>query len=492
MQVLSPAREELIRRTIASLKDAKKAIFHMYNAAAPMFREQVFQNTKEQTVALAVKHVTLVRQLVDEAVARGDRTEWQFEYSPEAFTQTEPEFAVEICNAVQAAWFAGKDKFKENKIIFNLPATVEVATPNNYADQIEYFCRHVDDRECVIVSLHTHNDRGTGVAASELGLMAGADRVEGCLFGNGERTGNVDLVTLAMNLYSQGVAPELDFSDMAHVIDVVTKCNDIPVHPRHPWAGELVFTAFSGSHQDAIKKGFSIRNANPEKPWAIPYLPVDPEEIGASYEAVIRVNSQSGKGGVAFLVQRDLGLAIPKTMQPAFYKVIQALSERTAKEIQAADIVKAFKTAYFLSESATDARFTLVEYQYGATEGGEKKFQGVIRHNGANVEVEGTGNGPVSSLLSAMRNSNLEPDTTIDVKEYSEHSIGEGRDTKAAAYVQVVDQNGRVTWGVGIDVDVTAASLKAVLSACSGSVEGPNERMKEVEAVVVGSRERQT
>lgn len=269
MQVLSPAREELIRRTFESVRDAKKVIFHMYNATAPLFREHVFQNTKQQTIDLAVKHIKVVRKLVDEAIARGDRTEWQMEYSPEAFSQTEPEFAVEICNAVQDAWFEGKNKKLERPIIFNCPATVEVATPNNYADQvsmhlpvrawtgtdelavnqIEYFCNNIKDRDCVIVSLHTHNDRGTGVAASELGLMAGADRVEGCLFGNGERTGNVDLVTLALNLYTQGVAPELDFSDLEGTIDTVTKCNDIPVHPRHPWSGELVFTAFSGSHQ---------------------------------------------------------------------------------------------------------------------------------------------------------------------------------------------------------------------------------------------------
>lgn len=268
-QVLSPARPELIRRTFESVRDAKNVIFHMYNATAPLFRDQVFQNTKQQTIDLAVKHIKMVRKGVDEAIARGDRTQWQLEYSPEAFSQTEPEFAVEICNAVQDAWFEGKNKKEERPIIFNCPATVEVATPNNYADQvslslpsttlsagvltcqsqIEYFCRNIKDRDCVVVSLHTHNDRGTGVAASELGLMAGADRVEGCLFGNGERTGNVDLVTLAMNLYTQGVSPELDFSDLNGARETVTKCTDIPIHPRHPWSGELVFTAFSGSHQ---------------------------------------------------------------------------------------------------------------------------------------------------------------------------------------------------------------------------------------------------
>ncbi|SCZ95849.1 BZ3500_MvSof-1268-A1-R1_Chr8-1g09837 [Microbotryum saponariae] len=484
LQVLTPAREELIRRTVESLRDAKKAILHMYNAAAPMFRDQVFQNTKEQTVVLAVKHVKLVRQLVDEAIARGDRTEWQFEYSPEAFSQTEPEFAVELCNAVQDAWFAGKDKKSELPIIFNLPATVEVATPNHYADQIEYFCTHVKDRDCCIISLHTHNDRGTGVAASELGLMAGADRVEGCLFGNGERTGNVDLVTMAMNLYTQGINPELNFSDLERVIDTVTKCNDIPVHPRAPWAGELVFTAFSGSHQDAIKKGFGIRKKEQgAKPWAIPYLPVDPADIGMTYEAVIRVNSQSGKGGVAYLVQRSLQLDLPKRMQPAFYQVIQALSERTSKEITPEDIEKSFRSAYYLGPEY-NGRFTLVDYNF-AGEKDKKTFEGVLNYDGKDQTVRGSGNGPVSSLMDALNSST---DLKLNLKEYSEHAIGIGQDTKAAAYVELIDGRGRACWGVGIDVDVTAASLKAVLSAASNASVSAEERIKEIENIVVGER----
>ncbi|KAL8286955.1 hypothetical protein RQP46_003961 [Phenoliferia psychrophenolica] len=479
LQVLSPAREELIRRTIESVRDAKNVIFHMYNAAAPMFRDQVFQNTKQQTVDLAVKHVKLVRTLIDEAIARGDRTKWQFEYSPEAFSQTEPDFAVEICNAVQDAWFAGRNKKNELPIIFNLPATVEVATPNNYADQIEYFCQNIRDRDCCVVSLHTHNDRGTGVAASELGLMAGADRVEGCLFGNGERTGNVDIVTLALNLYTQGVSPELDFSDLDHVIDTVTKCNDIPVHPRYPWSGELVFTAFSGSHQDAIKKGFGHRKKDASKPWAIPYLPIDPADIGMTYEAVIRVNSQSGKGGVAYIVQRAMQLDLPRRMQVAFYQVIQALSERTSKEITAEDIEKAFRASYFLGEGPV-GRFGLVDYAFGG-EGGKKTFKGVITDNGVEKSVEGTGNGPVSSLLDALKGCGVE----LSVKEYSEHSIGTGSDVTAAAYVELLDKNGRSIWGVGIDEDVTASSLRAVLSAASGSSESAEDRLKTVEDTVL-------
>ncbi|GAA5863928.1 hypothetical protein JCM1840_005824 [Sporobolomyces johnsonii] len=487
LQVLSPAREELIRRTMEGVRDAKNVIFHMYNAAAPVFREQVFGNTQAQTIDLAVKHVKLVRQLVDEAIARGDRTQWQLEYSPEAFSQTEPEFAVELCNAVQAAWFEGKDLSKERPIIFNLPATVEVATPNNYADQIEYFCRHINNREHVVVSLHTHNDRGTGVAASELGLMAGADRVEGCLFGNGERTGNVDLVTMALNMYTQGVNPELDFSNLEECVEVVTSCNDIPVHPRAPYAGDLVFTAFSGSHQDAIKKGFSFRKKNPDRAWEIPYLPLDPADCALTYEAVIRVNSQSGKGGVAYIVQQHLQLDLPKKMQPAFYQYIQSISERTSKEITGDDIVKAFRAAYYVGEGHA-GRFTLVDYSFSAAENDAKKvFKGTIRDGSAEVQISGEGNGPVSSLLDALRKALGTAD--LEVKEYSEHSLGHGSDVKAASYVQLVDkQSGRAVWGVGVDEDVTAASLKAVLSAASNASVDPDRRLHEVEDFVVGAR----
>ncbi|GAA5888245.1 hypothetical protein JCM6882_000335 [Rhodosporidiobolus microsporus] len=491
LQVLSPAREELIRRTMEAMRDAKNVIFHMYNAAAPVFREQVFGNSQQQTIDLAVKHVKLVRQLVDEAIARGDRTNWQFEYSPEAFSQTEPEFAVELCNAVQEAWFAGKDKAKEAKIIFNLPATVEVATPNNYADQIEYFCRHIKDRQHVVVSLHTHNDRGTGVAASELGLMAGADRVEGCLFGNGERTGNVDLVTLALNMYTQGVSPELDFSNLEECVEVITQCNDIPVHPRAPWAGELVFTAFSGSHQDAIKKGFNYRKKDESKPWSIPYLPIDPADIGMTYEAVIRVNSQSGKGGVAYLVQRSMQLDLPKKMQPAFYQVVQSISERTAKEITSDDIEKAFRATYFLGagDAAAKARFELKDYSFATGEGGKKSFKGLISDAGKEVSIAGEGNGPVSALLNALNKAWPEGRHNLEVKEYSEHALGHGSDVKAASYVALLDtSSGRLTWGVGVSEDVTEASLKAVLSASSNAALPAEKRLHEIEDYVIGGR----
>ncbi|GJN88456.1 hypothetical protein Rhopal_001422-T1 [Rhodotorula paludigena] len=488
LQVLTPAREELIRRTFQGVRDANKVILHMYNAAAPIFREQVFGNTQQQTIDLAVKHVKIVRELVDEAIARGDRTQWQFEYSPEAFSQTEPDFAVRLCNAVQDAWFGARDKSKEAPIIFNLPATVEVATPNNYADQIEYFCRNVQDRQHIIVSLHTHNDRGTGVAASELGLMAGADRVEGCLFGNGERTGNVDLVTLAMNMYTQGVSPELDFSNMEECIEVITSCTDIGVHPRAPWAGELVFTAFSGSHQDAIKKGFHHRKRDESKPWQIPYLPVDPADIGMTYEAVIRVNSQSGKGGVAYLVQRALQLDLPKKMQPAFYQVVQSISERTAKEITADDIEKAFRATYYYGPEF-NGRFTLVDYSFATGADGKKSFQGTVSIDGAEKKISGDGNGPVSALLNALNAAWDGGAHNLEVKEYSEHALGAGSDVRAASYVQLVDKaSGRAVWGVSSSTDVTEASLKAVLSAASNAAVPAERRFAEIEDQVVGSR----
>ncbi|GAA5901381.1 hypothetical protein JCM8208_001784 [Rhodotorula glutinis] len=491
LQVLTPARGELIKRTFEGVRDAKNVILHMYNAAAPVFRDQVFGNTQQQTIDLAVKHVKIVREQVDAAIARGDRTNWQFEYSPEAFSQTEPDFAVRLCNAVQEAWFAGRDKANERPIIFNLPATVEVATPNNYADQIEYFCRNVQDRQHIVVSLHTHNDRGTGVAASELGLLAGADRVEGCLFGNGERTGNVDLVTLALNMYTQGVSPELDFSNLEECIEVITACSDIPVHPRAPWAGELVFTAFSGSHQDAIKKGFGHRQKDASQPWSIPYLPIDPADIGMTYEAVIRVNSQSGKGGVAYLVQRSLGLDLPKKMQPAFYQVVQAISERTAKEITGDDIEKAFRATYYYGPEH-NGQFTLVDYSFATGADGKKTFTGTIDVNGEHKHIKGDGNGPVSALLDALNDAwpvGSSKQHNLSVKEYSEHALGAGSDVRAASYVQLIDTTtGRAVWGVSSSTDVTEASLKAVLSAASNAAVDAERRYSEIEDAVIGGR----
>ncbi|CAH7685722.1 2-isopropylmalate synthase [Phakopsora pachyrhizi] len=496
IQVLSPAREDLIRRTFDAIQNGKNVIFHMYNATSPLFRETVFQASMQKTIDLAVRHTELVRQLSDEAISRGDRTNWQFQYSPETFSQTEPAFAVEICEAVKNAWFKGKDIEKSNPIIFNLPATVEVNTPNVYADQIEYFCRNITDREHCHISLHTHNDRGTGVAATELGLLAGADRVEGCLFGNGERTGNVDLVTVALNMYSHGISPGLDFSDIKEVIDIVTECNDIPVHPRHPYSGDLVFTAFSGSHQDAIKKGFAVQRSRSDGAWNMPYLPIDPHDIGCDYEAVIRVNSQSGKGGVAYLVQEHLGLDMPRKMQVAFYNVVQDLADRTGREMTVEDVTKCFRTAYHLGPGNM-GRYVLDEYSISNAPARPQAFdpetaaedQSQVRkvlmakilENGKEVQIVGDGNGPVSAMLSALRSH---CGLMLDVVSYSEKAIGSGSETKAATYMELKDERGRHVWGVGVDADVTTSLLKSIMSAASTASISAQQRSDEIASLV--------
>lgn len=490
IQVLSPAREDLIKRTFEAVRNGKNVIFHMYNATSPLFRKTVFQASKAKTIELAVKHTELVRNLSDEAISRGDLTNWQFEYSPETFTQTEPEFAVEICEAVKQTWFKGKDMKKSSPIIFNLPATVEVATPNVYADQIEYFIRNINDREHCHISLHTHNDRGTGVAATELGLLAGADRVEGCLFGNGERTGNVDLVTVALNMYSQGLSPELDFSDIKKVIDVVTECNDLPVHPRHPYSGDLVFTAFSGSHQDAIKKGFALQNSTAgDSVWNMPYLPIDPHDIGCDYEAVIRVNSQSGKGGVAYLILESLGLDLPRKMQVSFYGIVQDLADRTGREMTVGDITKAFQTAYHFGDGH-EGRYELIDYSISnVTEKSSdpdsapprKIVKANIKDNGKEVTVSGVGNGPVSAMLDAMKNHS---GMLLDVVTYAENSIGSGSETKAASYFELKDQQGRIVWGVGVDNDSTTSLLKAVLSGATTATTSSQQMSDHIAATI--------
>ncbi|KAF8344286.1 2-isopropylmalate synthase [Cantharellus anzutake] len=482
--VLTPARADLIKRTIDSVAGAKKAIIHMYNATSPVWREVVFRHSKEQTLALAVEHTKLVRQLTDE-VSKTHGTKFRYEYSPETFTQTEPDFAIEVCNAVLDAW--GRADGGENRIIFNLPATVEIATPNHYADQIEYFCRKVNQRENIVISLHPHNDRGTGIAAAELALMAGADRIEGCLLGNGERTGNVDLVTLALNLYTQGIHPNLDFSDIYSIVETVTDCNEIPVHPRHPYAGELVFTAFSGSHQDAIKKGFekrenALKATKQETLWDIPYLPIDPADLGCTYEAVIRVNSQSGKGGIAYLIKQALHLDLPRRLQIAFYQVVQSISDKTAKEMTVEDITKAFKDTFSLGSNYSRRlvlkSFALTELRESSQDDSDsdeasegRRFEGQIVVDGGVRVIRGEGNGPLSALLAALRSHF---DIDLIIREYSEHAIGEGTGVRAASYVELVtpdmdlkDKARAGTWGVGIDRDIVASGLNAVLGAVS-------------------------
>ena len=452
-QVLTQARADLIATTFESLRGAKKAIVHVYNAISPAWRNIVFQMERPQVRQIAVDAAKLLR---DHAAAQPD-TDWHFEYSPETFSTAELDFSLECCEAVMEIL----RPTPERPLILNLPATVECATPNIYADQIEWICRNISKRDSVVISLHTHNDRGTGVAAAELGIMAGADRVEGCLFGNGERTGNCDLVTVALNMYTQGINPGLDFSDIDEVIQTVEYCNQLPVHPRHPYAGELVFTAFSGSHQDAIKKGFAAQEARNDQIWNVPYLPIDPKDLGRDYEAVIRVNSQSGKGGVAWVLQQDKGYKLPKRMQADFSRVVQALADSSSRELNAADIGEAFESHYCLTG---EQPYALIDYHEGG-QAGDRIFTGKIGHKGSERSVSGRGNGLLSSVLAALRD---EFGVELEIADYSEHAIGAGSDVNAAAYVECRTPDGRTVFGVGTDSDVATASVKAVLSAANG------------------------
>ena len=452
VQVLTQSRQDLIETSFQSLKGAKKAIVHLYNAVSPAWRRIVFGMSREEIKAIAIAGAKVLR---DEAAKQPD-TDWHFEYSPETFSTAELDFSVEVCEAVMDIL----RPTTERPLILNLPATVEAATPNIYADQIEWFCRNIRSRDTVVISLHTHNDRGTGVAASELGLLAGADRVEGCLFGNGERTGNVDLVTLALNMYTQGVDPGLDFSDIDEVIQTVEYCNQIPVHPRHPYAGDLVFTAFSGSHQDAIKKGFAAQEARNDEFWDVPYLPIDPKDLGRDYEAVIRVNSQSGKGGVAWVIEQDKGLKLPKRMQADFSRHVQALADETSRELNAADIWGRFEQTYLPGDKD---RFVLEDYEEtGAA--GSRVFVGRIAVDGETRSISGRGNGLISGVIDALAGTT---GPALDVVDYSEHAIGHGADAQAAAYVECRTADGRTVFGVGIDADIATASVRAVLSAAN-------------------------
>lgn len=459
-QALTQARADLIATTFESLRGAKQAIVHVYNAVSPAWRNIVFQMERQEVRQIAVDAAKLLR---DHAAKQPD-TDWHFEYSPETFSTAELDFSLECCEAVMDIL----RPTPERPLILNLPATVECATPNIYADQIEWICRNISKRDSVVISLHTHNDRGTGVAAAELGIMAGADRVEGCLFGNGERTGNCDLVTVALNMYTQGIDPGLDFSDIDEVIQTVEYCNQLPVHPRHPYAGELVFTAFSGSHQDAIKKGFAAQEARNDEIWNVPYLPIDPKDLGRDYEAVIRVNSQSGKGGVAWVLQQDKGYKLPKRMQADFSKVVQALADSTSRELNAADIGEAFESHYGLTG---EQPYALIDYHEGG-QAGDRIFTGKIAHDtgsgGVERSISGRGNGLLSSVLAALRD---EFGVELEIADYSEHAIGAGSDVNAAAYVECRTSDGRTVFGVGTDSDVATASVKAVLSAANGIAE---------------------
>lgn len=458
IQVLTQSREDLIRTSFESLDGARAAIVHLYNAVSPAWRDIVFRMSKDEVREIAVMGAKVLR---DEAAKRPE-TKWQFEYSPETFSTAELDFSIEVCDAVMQVL----QPTPENPIILNLPATVEAATPNIYADQIEYFCRNLPNRESAAISLHTHNDRGTGVAAAELGLMAGADRVEGCLFGNGERTGNCCLVTVALNMYTQGIDPGLDFSDIDRVIETVEYCNQIPVHQRHPYGGELVFTAFSGSHQDAIKKGFEANERQNDEFWRVPYLPIDPADLGRNYEAVIRVNSQSGKGGFAWVLEQDQGLKLPKKMQADFSKHVQRVADELGRELNAGDIWDAFRKAYYVKTHPK--HFQLVDYEETRAADGTRVFSGTIEVDGVAKTVSGRGNGLISSVMSTLRDSF---GVEIEVIDYTEHALGTGTDARAATYLECNTPDGRTIWGCGIDEDVATASVRAVLSAANSAVE---------------------
>ncbi|MET9023181.1 2-isopropylmalate synthase [Actinopolymorpha sp. NPDC004070] len=457
ISVLTQAREDLIERTAQSLVGAKRATIHLYAATAPMFRRVVFGVDRDECRAIAVQGTEWVVKYADQLL--GD-TEFGFEYSPEIFVDTELDFALEVCEAVMDVWQPGPGR----EIILNLPCTVERSTPNVYADQIEWMSRNLSRREHVCLSVHTHNDRGTAVADAELAVLAGADRVEGCLFGNGERTGNVCLVTLGLNLFSQGIDPQIDFSDIDEIRRTVEYCNQLPVHPRHPYAGDLVYTAFSGSHQDAIKKGLEALDKAAAKagvpvdeyPWEAPYLPIDPKDVGRSYEAVIRVNSQSGKGGVAYVLKAEHQLDLPRRLQIEFSRVVQAYTDEEGGEVSSAQIWSTFEEEYLRA----DGPFALNAVHTSASDGARDALTVTVEHKGKQRVLSGEGNGPIAAFVDAIR----QVDVHVRVLDYSEHALGAGGDATAAAYVEC-EVGDDVFWGVGMDANILSASLKAVLSA---------------------------
>jgi 2-isopropylmalate synthase len=454
IQVLVQAREHLIRRTFESLAGVKQAIVHLYNSTSPLQRRVTFNKSKEAIKQIAVDGARLIQSLVDTI----PDTQIRLQYSPESFSDTEVEYALEVCEAVMDVW----QPSETNPIILNLPATVEVATPNVHADQIEWFCRHMKERNKAIISLHTHNDRGTGVAATELGLMAGADRVEGTLFGNGERTGNLDIVTVALNLYAQGVDPRLDFSNLDSIRADYERITRMSVPERHPYAGDLVFTAFSGSHQDAIKKGMDLRDAAADSEralWQVPYLLIDPQDIGRDYEAIIRINSQSGKGGVAYILARDFGLDLPKAMHPEVGEVINAAADADSRELNPDEVYAVFKNAYVnLSEPLAISAIDREDF----SKTGEVRVEADIVYKGEQSTVAGQGNGPISAFVDALDQRGMKNFTLVD---YRQHSIGSGSKTEAAAYIQIQQTDGKVYYGCGVDPNIELAGLRALISA---------------------------
>lgn len=445
---LTQARPELIERTVEAAAGAKKAMIHLYNACAPAFRKIVFNMSRDEVKQVAIDGTRCVM----ENMAKYPQTDWYYEYSPEVFSTTEPEFALEVCNAVTEVWKPTPQK----KIVFNLPATIEATTPNMYADQVEFMHTHLNKRDSIVISVHPHNDRGTAVAAAELAIMAGADRVEGCLFGNGERTGNVDLVTLALNLYTQGIHPGLDFSDIDEVRRCVEYCNQLPVHPRHPYVGDLVFTAFSGSHQDAIKKGFARQEA--DAVWEVPYLPIDPADLGRTYDAVIRVNSQSGKGGVSYLLEQEHGLVLPRRLQIEFSRAIQRVTDETGREVTSSDVYSIFSKEYLTQNTPWKLVKHRITGDPGAAQGQHFSIEAEFDVNGHRQTLTGQGDGAISAFVNCL---NL----PVRIVDYHEHAIGTGTETRAACYVEVKIGDDLPGFGVGVDVDIVTASFKAVLSA---------------------------
>ncbi|ATL82784.1 2-isopropylmalate synthase [Streptomyces malaysiensis subsp. malaysiensis] len=462
ISVLTQAREELIERTVESLRGAHRATVHLYNATAPTFRRVVFRGTREQVKQIAVDGTRLVMEYADKILSA--ETVFGYQYSPEIFTDTELDFALEVCEGVMDVWQPEEGR----EIILNLPATVERSTPSTHADRFEWMSRHLSRREHICLSVHPHNDRGTAVAAAELAIMAGADRIEGCLFGQGERTGNVDLVTLGMNLFSQGVDPQIDFSQIDEIRRTAEYCNQMEIHPRHPYAGDLVYTAFSGSHQDAIKKGFEALEASAaeqdktvdEIEWAVPYLPIDPKDVGRSYEAVIRVNSQSGKGGIAYVLKNDHNLDLPRRMQIEFSKTIQAKTDAEGGEVTPGQIWAAFQDEYLPTDDNQWGRIALRSAQTSTTSEGTDALTVEAVVDGAETVLTGTGNGPLAAFFDALAAIDLD----VRLLDYSEHTLSEGAASQAAAYIECAI-GGKVLWGVGIDANIVRASLKAVVSA---------------------------
>ena len=452
IQVLCQAREELIKRTCEAVTGAKRVIFHLYNSTSTLQRKVVFNKSREEVINLATDATQIVKDNTRELVASG--TALTLEYSPESYTATEMDFAVEICAAVMDVWQPTVD----DKIVLNLPSTVEMATPNVYADQIEYFTRHLPHRENAIISLHTHNDRGTGVAASELGLMAGAERIEGTLFGNGERTGNLDLVTMAMNMFSQGIDPQLYFGEMSKIVEVSEECTKIPIHIRQPYAGELVFTAFSGSHQDAIKKGMQFVESGSDNAWEVPYLPIDPSDVGGSYRETVRVNSQSGKGGVAFILENYFGVSLPRSVLLEFSPIVQAVSEADGGELKPDVIWQTFVSEFIDVEGP----YQLLDYQVQTEGKDSESCQAKIRVADNEVDVSGVGSGPIDAFINAMVTTLNEP---LNVADYQEYALNEGSEAQAICILAITDEDGNKYYGVGISQNTTTAAFKSIIAA---------------------------